>query len=251
MYDGTSSIVRANGCFSERFEVTVGVHQGSVLSLLLFAIVMEALSCKCHIGCPWKLLYADDLVIMSGNLDLKIQLQAWRTSLETWSLRINVGKTKILDSSGEAQKPTRRVCSKGVGVNSILSQTCNLWIHKRCSGVKGTLKKESMFRCKKCKGESTPADSLNFIQVHIGEDTSEAVPTFQYLGDVIGESGGCVDATSARITAAWKGFRQLLPIITNHGLLLRNWGNIFSSCIRKSLLYGYKTLPASTETICR
>ena len=83
MYDGTSSIVRANGCFSERFEVTVGVHQGSVLSLLLFAIVMEALSCKCHIGCPWELLYADDLVIMSGNLGLKIQLQAWRTSLET------------------------------------------------------------------------------------------------------------------------------------------------------------------------
>ena len=53
-----------------------------------------------------------------------------------------------------------------------------------------------MFRCKKCKGESAPTDSLNFIQVHVGEDTFEAVPTFQYLGDVIGESGGCVDATS-------------------------------------------------------
>ena len=129
-------------------------------------------------GSPWEFLYANNLVIIGDNLeDLKIQLQAWKTSLDTQGLRINVGKTKILGSSGEAQKPTRNVkwpcgvCSEGVGVNSILCQTCNLWIHKRCSGVKGTLKKEHMFRSKKCKGESAPPDSLNFAQVHIGEDT--------------------------------------------------------------------------------
>ena len=62
---------------------------------------------------------------------------------------------------------------------------------------------------------------------------------------------GCVDATSACITAAWKGFRQLLSIITNCGISLRNQGNIFSSCIRKSLLYGCKTWPASSEKIPR
>ena len=185
MYDGANSRVRVNGCFSESFEVAIGVYQSSVLSLLLFAIVIEALSCEYCIGCPWELLYVDDLVIMSDNLeDLKIELQAWKTSLETWGLRINVGKTKNFGSSGEAEKPTRNVnwpcgvCSKRVGVNSILCQTCNLWIHKRCSGVKGTLKKESMFRCKKCKGESAPTDSFNFTQVYVGEDTLEAVTTF-------------------------------------------------------------------------
>ena len=135
---------------------------------------MEALSREC-IGCPLELLYADDLVIMRDNLEnLNIQLQAWKSSLDIGGLRINVGKTKILGSSDEAQKPTRNVkwpcgvCSKGVGVNSILCQTCNLWIHKRCSGVKGTLKKESMFRFKKCKGESAPTNSLNSTQVHVG-----------------------------------------------------------------------------------
>ena len=52
----------------------------------------------------------DNLVIISHNLeDLKIQLQAWRKSLETRGLRINVGKTKILGSSGEAKKPSRNV----------------------------------------------------------------------------------------------------------------------------------------------
>ena len=36
MYDGANSRVSVNSCFSERFEVTVGVHKSSVLSLLLF-----------------------------------------------------------------------------------------------------------------------------------------------------------------------------------------------------------------------
>ena len=78
-----------------------------------------------------------------------------------------------------------------------------------------------MFRCKKCKGESAPTGSLNFTQVHTVEDTVEAVPTFQYFGDVIGESDDCVDANSACITTAWKSFRQLLPIITNRGISLK------------------------------
>ena len=66
-----------------------------------------------------------------------------------------------------------------------------------------------------------PTGSLNFTQVQVGKDTFKAVATFKYLGDVIEESGGCVDATSARITIAWKGFRQLLLIITNCGIPLK------------------------------
>ena len=91
---------------------------------------MKALSRECRIGYPWELLYADDLVIITDNLeDLKIQLHVWRTLLETRGLRINVGKTKILGSSGEAKNATRNVklpwgvCFKGVGVNSILCQS--------------------------------------------------------------------------------------------------------------------------------
>ena len=57
------------------------------------------------------------------------------------------------------------------------------------------------------------------MQVRAGEETFEVVPTFQYLGDVIGESGGCT--TSAHITTGWKSLRQLLSIITNHVILLK------------------------------
>ena len=36
MYKGAKNKVRANGSYSGEFEVRVGVHQGSLLSLLLF-----------------------------------------------------------------------------------------------------------------------------------------------------------------------------------------------------------------------
>ena len=41
----------------------VGVHQGSVLSPLLFIIVLEALSREFLAGVPWEDLYADDLLL--------------------------------------------------------------------------------------------------------------------------------------------------------------------------------------------
>ena len=44
-----------------KFEVNVGVHQGSVLSPLLFIIVLEALSRELRSGVPWEDLYADDI----------------------------------------------------------------------------------------------------------------------------------------------------------------------------------------------
>ena len=40
--------------------MNVGVYQGSVLSLLLFIIVMEAVTHSVREGLPWKMLYADD-----------------------------------------------------------------------------------------------------------------------------------------------------------------------------------------------
>ena len=44
MYADARSHVHVSEGYSEEFEVKVGVHQGSVLSPLLFIIVLEALS---------------------------------------------------------------------------------------------------------------------------------------------------------------------------------------------------------------
>ena len=57
---------------SDEFNIKVGVHQGAVMSPLLFIIVMEGLSREFRVGCPWELLYTDDLVLMAETLeDLK------------------------------------------------------------------------------------------------------------------------------------------------------------------------------------
>ena len=158
MYDKTRSADRVNGLFSEEFDVTVGVHQGSVLSPLLFIVVMEALSQEFRTGCPWELLYADDLVIAAETLDELLQkFSLWKDGLESKGLRVNMGKTKVLFSSASKvthqAKPSTKftcgVCFKGVSANSILCTKFNLWIHKNpCSGIIGKLIEIPCYICR-------------------------------------------------------------------------------------------------------
>ena len=65
MYEDATTKVKLNGRESKAFSVRVGVHQGSVLSPLLFIIVLEALSREFREGLPMELLYADDLVLIA------------------------------------------------------------------------------------------------------------------------------------------------------------------------------------------
>ena len=66
LYRETRSSVRVAGETSVDFGIEVGVHQGSVLSRLLFIVVMEEATKECRVGDPWELLYADDLVLTGG-----------------------------------------------------------------------------------------------------------------------------------------------------------------------------------------
>ena len=65
MYSGAKTVARTVYGNSKSFEVTVGMHQGSALSPLLFVIVMEAISREFRVALPWELLYADDLAVIA------------------------------------------------------------------------------------------------------------------------------------------------------------------------------------------
>ena len=78
MYANERSHVRVGEGYSEEFKVKFSVHQGTLLSLLLFIIVLEALSRKFRSGFPW-----DDLVIIAESFEECVRrLLTWKEAME-------------------------------------------------------------------------------------------------------------------------------------------------------------------------
>ena len=69
LYEGSRTKDRVGSGTSEEFWVRVGVHQGSVLSPLIFAIVVDVVTEHAREGLLNEILYTDDLVVMSDSLD--------------------------------------------------------------------------------------------------------------------------------------------------------------------------------------
>ena len=122
---------------------------------------------------PWELLYADDLVVIAETEeDLINRLNEWKNNVENRGMRVDTNKTQVI-INGERQKPEQKaarwpcgVCGRGVGSNSIQCTTCQKWVHKKCSGIKG-----SMYKVMKsfiCTGCSNPVISTGHTIVDIG-----------------------------------------------------------------------------------
>ena len=166
MYTNARSRVHVGEGFSKEFEVKVGVHQGSVLSPLLFIIVLEALSREFWAGVPWEDLpvYADDLVIIADPLEECVRrLLIWKEAIEKKGLRVNARKTKVmicgtgLDLLQSSSEYPCAVCRTEVGNNSIYCNGCKLWVHKKCSGLQRQMPIPD-YRCARCMGNARPID---------------------------------------------------------------------------------------------
>jgi len=67
MYEGSQTVARTTEGDSKAFNVKEGLHQGSVLSPLLFMIAMEIVTRELRAGLPLELLYADNLILMAES----------------------------------------------------------------------------------------------------------------------------------------------------------------------------------------
>ncbi|VDO21231.1 unnamed protein product [Heligmosomoides polygyrus] len=77
LYSSPKGRVQAAAGTSVEFPISVGVHQGSALSPLLFVVVMDAISRDLQQPVPWTLLHADDAMLASNDrIGLQKQAQA-------------------------------------------------------------------------------------------------------------------------------------------------------------------------------
>ena len=241
----------------EKFGVKVGVHQGSVLSPLLFIIVLEALSRECRNRSLWDMFYADDLVIIAESLEeLENRHSAWKNSMESKGLRVNLSKTKVMVSDVN-RGPTFSsgnypcgVCCKGVGANSILCIPCNHWVYKRCSGViKGRMDAVVDFTCRKCLNPQVVVEEDKVVKLDGNE--YEVVDQFSYLGDMLSAGGGAEASTIARVRSGWKKIRELLPLLSSRVHSHKAKGRLYTACVRSVMLYGSETWPLKEDDVNR
>ena len=111
LYTEACTVVRTDAGLGESYEVMVGLHQGSVLSPLLFTVVMDVVSSEARSGLPSELLYADDLVIMAPTMEQLVrQVADWRASLLGKGLKVNAGKSKVMAGSSGGKMIGAVVC---------------------------------------------------------------------------------------------------------------------------------------------
>ena len=257
MYTNASCRVRVGASYSEDFSVKVGVHQGSVLSPLLFIIVLEALSREFRTGCPWELLYADDLVIIAESMEeLEVKLEQWKKGMEAKGLRVNMAKTKVMISGPELHtlkdsgKYPCAVCRTGVRSNAIQCGQCHLWVHKKCSGLR-RLTPDPDYKCKRCLGLARPIDGRPVTEVQVDGNTLEAVDSFCYLGDMLSAGGGCELSSTVRVKTAWGKFRGLLPILTSRVIPITTRGRVYNTCVRSVMLAGSECWALTQSALAR
>ena len=72
----------------------VGVHQGSLLSPLVFPIVVDVFMESVRIGLKSEMLYADNLVLTCEKMEgLREKLWKQKEAYESKGLKVKLGKT--------------------------------------------------------------------------------------------------------------------------------------------------------------
>ncbi|XP_009793420.1 uncharacterized protein [Nicotiana sylvestris] len=76
----------------------MGLHQGSVLSLFVFALVMDTLTNHIQGEVPWCMLFANDIVLIDeSRAGANERLEVWRQVLESKGFKLSRTKKEYLE----------------------------------------------------------------------------------------------------------------------------------------------------------
>ena len=245
LYVDSRTRVKTLAGISKELDILVGLHQGSVLSPLLFIIVVDVLTREIRKGVPWELMFADDIALTEESEQEVMEVfERWRGAFELKGLKVNMEKTKIMVSGKESSNRVKvgrwpcGCCGKGVGVNSILCVKCNKWCHLRCSGLKKVSGVQN-FECPLCRrGNNRKEEERGLITTG---GRIEEVDEFCYLGNVLDCEAGVEKAVRARVAAAWTKWREMASLLINRSIPLKVRASVYESCVRSVMLYGAET----------
>ena len=128
LYNEAKTRVMVDSELSEKFEVKVGMHQGSALSSFLFNVEVDVVAVFAREDVLREMPYADDLVQMTEAIEgLRNKLLKWKEAFKSNCLKGNHGNTKVLVSGGMTKDGISKgkvdscgVCSLRVTANSVL-----------------------------------------------------------------------------------------------------------------------------------
>ena len=93
-----------------------------------------------------------------------------------------------------------------MGANPINCSQCKLWVHKKCSVIKGRLNVTPDYVCPRCLDQACPIGGRPITQVEVDGMLLEVEGSFCYLGGMLCSGGEGALAVDTRCSIAWGKF---------------------------------------------
>ena len=101
MYKGSETVVKCAVGTTESVKVKVGLHQKSLLSPFLFAVIMNGLTDEVRREPPLTMLFADDIVIFEETRkEVERRPECWRYAFERRGMKVSRPKIEYLCING-------------------------------------------------------------------------------------------------------------------------------------------------------
>jgi len=123
-------------------------------------------------------------------------------------MRVNMNKTKVM-ITGEQQKVMQKavrwpsaVCGIGIGNDLIHCTSCQKWVHRKCSSIKGRMYK--LMKTFVCRGCVNAVTGTGCTSVEIGVNANLGlVDKFCCLGDMLSVDRDADAPVEIRIRIGW------------------------------------------------